>query len=40
MGEYWFKQKYLCEFVDLESSLFDRDIIERAIRSDVKPLWG
>jgi hypothetical protein len=39
MGEYWFRQEYLCEFVDLESSCFDRDLIERAIRSDVRPLW-
>lgn len=25
MGERWFRQEYLCEFTDVENSLFDRD---------------
>jgi hypothetical protein len=27
MGEAWFRQEYLCEFVDLDESLFDRDVL-------------
>lgn len=40
MGERWFRQEYLCEFVDVNDSLFDRDVIERAFSDDVKPLFG
>jgi len=40
MGERWFRQEYLCEFVDVNDSLFDRDVIERAISDDVKPQLG
>ncbi len=38
MGERWFRQEYLCEFVDSVSGVFDRDVVEAAIREDVKPL--
>ena len=38
MGERWFRQEYLCEFVDAVSGVFDRDLVERAITKDVKPL--
>jgi len=38
MGEWWFRQEYLCEFVDVSDSLFSREVIERAIRKDVEPL--
>jgi hypothetical protein len=40
MGERCFRQEYLCEFSDVETALFDRDLIMGAIRSDVRPLWG
>ena len=40
MGEQWFRQEYLCDFVDTNASLFDRDLIERAFSKDVKPLFG
>jgi hypothetical protein len=40
MGERWFGQEYLCEFGDVESSLFDRDVVMGAVRRDVRPLWG
>ena len=40
MGERWFRQEYLCEFVDVNDSLFDRDVIERAFSDEVKPLFG
>ena len=31
MGEAWFRQEYLCEFVDTVSGVFDRDLVEGAI---------
>jgi hypothetical protein len=37
-GERHFRQEYLCEFAELESFVFDRDLVERAITSDVEPL--
>ncbi len=40
MGESIFGQEYMCEFVDVESALFDRDVLMEAVRRDVKPLWG
>ena len=38
MGERWFRQEYGCEFVDGVSAVFDRDLVEKAIREDVRPL--
>jgi hypothetical protein len=38
MGEMWFRQEYGCEFVDAVSGVFDRDVVERAVRNDVRPL--
>lgn len=40
MGELVFRQEYLCEFVDLENSLFDRDVLMAAINPAIRPLWG
>jgi hypothetical protein len=38
MGDRWYRQEYCCEFVDAEGSLFDSDLIRKAINYDVKPL--
>ncbi|MEO8595977.1 MAG: terminase family protein [Candidatus Solibacter sp.] len=38
MGDLWFRQEYECEFVDAVSGVFDRDLVEGAITSEVKPL--
>jgi hypothetical protein len=38
MGERWFRQEYLCEFVDSVSGVFDRDLVEGAMACDVTPL--
>jgi hypothetical protein len=38
MGDRRFQQEYLCEFVQTESSLFDRDLVEAAISYDFEPL--
>jgi hypothetical protein len=38
MGDRWFRQEYLCEFVDSVSGIFDRELVERAITDEVAPL--
>jgi hypothetical protein len=40
IGEWWFKQEYLCEFVDSVDQVFSSDDIERALDPSVKPLFG
>jgi hypothetical protein len=34
MGERWFRQEYLCEFVDGSASVFDIGLVEAAITND------
>jgi hypothetical protein len=38
MGEHWFRQEYLCEFVDAVSGVFDRDLVERAMSDEFEPM--
>jgi phage FluMu gp28-like protein len=38
MGERWFRQEYLCEFVDSTSGVFARELVERAITTEIQPL--
>jgi hypothetical protein len=38
MGDRWFRQEYLCEFVDSDSGIFGRDVVEGAITCEVEPL--
>ena len=38
MGEQWFRQEYLCEFVDAVSGVFDRDLVERAMSDEFEPM--
>jgi hypothetical protein len=37
MGDVWFRQEHLCEFVDSGAGMFDRDVIEAALE-DIKTL--
>lgn len=39
MGADWVRQEYMCEFVDLSDSLFDRDVLMEAVKETVKKLW-
>jgi Terminase large subunit, T4likevirus-type, N-terminal len=39
MGDAWFRQEHLCEFVDGTVGVFEREVVERAIRDDIEPLW-
>ncbi|MCU1263597.1 MAG: hypothetical protein JWO80_6482 [Bryobacterales bacterium] len=38
MGPAWFRQEYLCEFVDNGAQLFDRGVVEGAIDWELEPL--
>ena len=40
LGERYFSQEYLCEFVDAIGQVFGTDIIERAFKNDIQPLFG
>lgn len=39
LGDWWFRQEYLCEFLDIQGSAFDHTAVLRSLRSEVKPLW-
>ena len=38
MGDRWFRQEYMCEFVDVAGGVFDGETIERAMSDDIEPL--
>lgn len=40
MGEWLFRQEYLCEFVDTEEQFFSSELIEAALRDTGGPLWA
>ncbi len=40
IGDWWFRQEYLCEFVESVDSVFAYEDILRALDGDVKPLFG
>lgn len=40
MGDRWFRQEYLCEFSDNEETLFPEQLIRKAIRYDIPPLFN
>jgi hypothetical protein len=39
MGDRWFRQEYCCEFTDADDSLFDSELLKRAVRDDIEPLY-
>jgi hypothetical protein len=38
LGASWFRQEYLCEFVDNGQAIFGRELVESALDDDVEPL--
>jgi hypothetical protein len=40
IGDWWFRQEYLCEFVETEDSVFSYDTVMAAVSDDVRPLFG
>ena len=39
LGDLWFRQEYMCEFLDIEGPLFRREWIDNAITENLKPLF-
>ncbi len=39
LGDRWFRQEYLCEFLEADDVLFSREVVERAVTEEVKPLF-
>lgn len=37
-GDYWFRQEFECQFVDLDTQYFDSELIEGAVSHDIVPL--
>ena len=37
IGEWWFRQEYLCEFVDTADQVFGLEVVMRALSSEVAP---
>ena len=38
LGEFWFRQEYLCEFLEVTTNLFTRELIESALDHDIDPM--
>lgn len=39
VGDFWFRQEFLCEFLDDDSQLYPTDLIDAALSSDVAPFF-
>jgi hypothetical protein len=39
LGDWWFRQEYLCEFVDATSQFFSTEDVERALSHEIEPLF-
>jgi len=40
LGEWWYRQEYLCEFVETVDQVFSYESVMGAITPEVKPLFG
>ncbi|MGI6123558.1 MAG: terminase large subunit domain-containing protein [Acetivibrionales bacterium] len=40
MGDWWFRQEYLCEFVETVDQVFNYDLVQAARDDDIEPLFG
>jgi len=40
LGDWWFKQEYMCEFVETLDQVFSHQYIAQSLSDDVKPLFG
>ena len=40
IGDWWFRQEYLCEFVETDDQVFGYDLVTGAVSSDVQPFFG
>jgi len=39
-GDWWYRQEYMCEFVETQDQLFAYDVVMRAVDPSVKPLFA
>jgi hypothetical protein len=39
IGDWWARQEYFCEFVDVTDQVFSTDLVLAAMRDDVAPLF-
>lgn len=39
VGDWQFRQEYMCEFVDTDEQFFASELIEAALTDEVQPLW-
>ncbi len=40
LGDWWYRQEYLCEFVEAVDQVFSYDYVMSAVSADVEPLFG
>ena len=40
IGDWWFQQEYLCEFLEAESQVFATHYVEAALSDEVRPLFS
>lgn len=40
LGEWWYRQEYMCEFMEAEDSFFRDEEVRQAVTPDVQPLFG
>jgi hypothetical protein len=40
LGDWWYRQEYMCEFVETVDSVFNYDLVLSAMSADVKPLFA
>ena len=40
LGDWWFRQEYMCEFVETVDQVFTYDLVMNTITDEIKPLFG
>ena len=39
MGERWFQQEYMCEFLNVLDGYFEEEVVRECVRPDIPALW-
>ncbi len=39
LGDWWYRQEYLCQFVETVDQIFSYDLVMAAFSAEIKPLW-
>jgi hypothetical protein len=40
LGDWWFRQEYMCEFSETVDQVFTYDLVMNTISDEIKPLFG